>query len=337
MPFDETKYVEVFIKRHRSARVAPGDLISRYDIILPATDAEVSARIKAVRDYWSRLLEGDSIAARIARMCQAEDKRLSAEHGAEMETSAWWQRQQSARQLAIGAAVETAATSLSEHYGPLGMVTNGILDKLADQFNLPHGQARQAARRAGLRVVPGVPEPDTGPTVDVATLARNLSACGAASVPELVHPGAGPFSIVGRYACRDDPGKRLDEDAVSARIAEAAMQGGSATANARLVALETLRKALDSGIDLRNVTIRHLLLVTADSPSPAAAAAELQDRGLELADATLMALAAVESAATRLGTRDDVTGISRVPDESEHARPGQLPGAAPQSPVPEGT
>jgi hypothetical protein len=239
--------------------------------------------------------------------------------------------------LAIGAAVETAATSLSEHYGPLGMVTNGILDKLADQFNLPHGQARQAARRAGLRVVPGVPEPDTGPTVDVATLARNLSACGAASVPELVHPGAGPFSIVGRYACRDDPGKRLDEDAVSARIAEAAMQGGSATANARLVALETLRKALDSGIDLRNVTIRHLLLVTADSPSPAAAAAELQDRGLELADATLMALAAVESAATRLGTRDDVTGISRVPDESEHARPGQLPGAAPQSPVPEGT
>lgn len=319
MPFDETKYVEVFIKRHRSARVVPGDLISRYAITLPATDAEISGRIKAVRDYWNRVSAGDSIAARIARMCRAEDKQLRAEHGAEMETSAWWRRQQSARQSAIGVSIDNAAVSLKQEYGPLGMVTTGILDQLAAKFNLTRGQARRAAQIAGLQLVTGVPRPDAEPIADFAVLVQRLSDCGAASVPDLVHPGAGPFSIIGRYACRDDPGKRLDEAAVAARATEAMAHVGSPVVNARLAALEFLRKALDREVDLRDVALYHLMTV-ADGLRPAGAAvAELQRRGLELADARIVALLAAEDGAgaglsvlpVEPGPRSGTEGASR--------------------------
>src|SRR5271165_7310252 len=132
-----------------------------------------------------------------------------------METSAWWRRQQSARQSAAEASIEQAAASLRQYYGPLGVVTRGTLDRSAAILKINPRQAAQAARLAELRVHAGVSVPEAEPITDFSALLKNMAECGAASVPDLVHPDAGQFSIIERYASRDDPRKRLDEDAVA--------------------------------------------------------------------------------------------------------------------------
>jgi hypothetical protein len=310
MQFDETRYVEDFIKKHRGARTVPGDLISRYSITLPATDAEIGAKVQSVRAYWDNASKGSSMAARIAEMCRAEDKRLRAEHGAAMETSAWWQQQQSARQSAAEALIKEAAASLRQHYGPLRAVSRGALDKSAALLKLTPHQAAQAVEMAGLRVLTGVSVPEAAPIAKFSDLLECMAECGAASVPDLVHPGAGPFSIIERYACRDHPSKRLDEDAVAARTAQAEKRGISAADNARLAALRILRTALQSGVDLRDVALYHLISVARDSPSTDTAKAELRESGLEAFDAEVIAVLAAEERAVA-----DLSGSS--PGEPE--------------------
>ena len=70
MAFNETGYREDFLKRHRGTRTVPGDLIARYAITLPATDAEVAQQVKAVRAYWNKVYNGSSTWAQVAAsMC----------------------------------------------------------------------------------------------------------------------------------------------------------------------------------------------------------------------------------------------------------------------------
>ena len=54
MQFDEARYVQDFIKKLRGARTLPDDLLVRYAITLPATDAEIAAQVNAVRAYWNK-------------------------------------------------------------------------------------------------------------------------------------------------------------------------------------------------------------------------------------------------------------------------------------------
>jgi hypothetical protein len=298
MQFDETQYVQDFIKKHRGARTVPADLISRYAITLPATDDEISAKIKAVRNYWNRVYQGKSMTAQVAAMCRAEDEKLHARHGAAMETGDWWQQQQSARQSAAEASIKIVATDLRHYYGPLGVVTSGTLDKFATKFNLTSGQTTQAAVTAGLRILAKVTLPEAEPIGNFTTLAKRMSECGAASVQDLIHPDAGPFSIIDRYVCLSDPDKRLDAVAVAEQTAEAERRAISATNNARLAALRILRKALLDDVDLRDVVLYHLMTVARQSSSIGIATAELQKIGLEPADASIIAVLTAEQNTT---------------------------------------
>jgi hypothetical protein len=92
MPFDKARYAQEFIRKLRGAHSLPDDLLARYAITLPASDAEIAAQVKAVRAYWNETYTGSSFAAQAARMCRAADERLRAQHGASMETRAWWAR-----------------------------------------------------------------------------------------------------------------------------------------------------------------------------------------------------------------------------------------------------
>jgi hypothetical protein len=345
MQFDETQYVEGFIKKHRGARTAPGDLISRYAIALPAADAEISARVRAVRTYWDTASKGNSMAAQIARMCRAEDRRLSDEHGAAMKTSAWWRQRQSARQSAATASIERATASLREYYGPLGVVTRGALDKSAAILKITSGQAVRAAKLAELRVLADVSVPDAEPIGDFSALVKYMAECGADSVPDLVHPDAGQFSIIKGYTSRDDPGKRLDEDAVGAEIDRAEESGLSTADNARVAALNILRMALRARVDLRDVALYHLITIARDSPSKDTAEEILRETGLEIADAERIAVLPAEeqavgnlsrmyqvatpNAPSRQGTdRVELSAVSRqISASGTDAQPAQDPPA----------
>lgn len=309
MAFDEASYVQDFVKKLRGARVLSDDLMARYAVTLPATDAEIAAQIKAVRAYWNKTYLGKSTLAQVARMCRAEDERLRAEHGTAMETRAWWQKRQSERQSAAEESITFLADELRQAYGQLGVVTSSILDRYAAKLGLTGPQAAQSVERAGLTMVSGVTLPETEPIPTFTALLKSMAECAAASVPDLVHPGSGPFRLVERYVCVGQPAKRLDAVAVDAQSAEADKRGISATEDARRSALKILRKALKDGVDLRDIALYHLVMIGRESLGMSASmiAASLQKTGLERTDAAIVALALAEQ-----NTASGVAGADKV-------------------------
>jgi hypothetical protein len=310
MSFDETGYREEFLKKHRGTRTAPADLMARYAIMLPSTDAEIAAQVKAVRAYWNKVYAGKATWAQVAKLCRTEDERLHAKHGAEMETRQWWQDRQSDRQKDADASITVMADELQRRYGKLGVVSSGMLGQFAASLDLSPEQGSQAAERAGLAVITGVTLPAAEPIGTFNGLLRTMSECAVPSVPELVHPGAGTFRLVDRYECLADPRKRLDAIAVDVRSREADKQRKSATVDARRAALAILRTAVRDGVDLREVALYHMVTIAGDAASVSAeiAAAKLREAGLEARDAAVIAVLVAEQSA-KAGT-----GQQRVPD-----------------------
>lgn len=292
MPFDEAAYVQDFIKKQRRASVLPDDLVARYAITLPATDSEIAAQLKAVRAYWNKTYLGKSTAAQVASMCRAEDERLRAEHGPAMERHAWWEKQQAARQSAAEASIARLAEELRQGYAQLGVVTGGIVEKFAARLGLTGPQAAQAVERAGLKLVTGLSLPESEPIGAFTALLKSMSECGVTSVPDLVHPGSGPFKLVERYVCLADPAKRLDAVAVEAQSTEAERRGINATENARRNALKILRRAVKDGVDLRDLALYHLVAMAREAAqlSPGLAVDELHKTGLDRTDAAVIAV-----------------------------------------------
>jgi hypothetical protein len=310
LPFDEAEYREEFLKRHRGARGAPGDLMARYAITLPATDAEVARQVKAVRAYWNKVYTGKTGFAQVARLCRAEDERLRAEHGAKMETRAWWQARQSDAQQTAEKSIAIMADDLRRRFETLGVVTSAMLGQFAGKLGLTTAQADQAAQRAGLSVIDGVSLPETGPIGNFDALAKAMAQCAAPSVPELVHPGSGRFRLVERYECIADPRKRLDAVSVEAQRAAAEKLGISATDDARRKALTMLSGALRAGVDLRDVALYQMVTIAQASTGVSIdlAAQELRECGLEARDAAIVAVLVAERGGGQGGPGN------RVPD-----------------------
>jgi hypothetical protein len=167
--------------------------------------------------------------------------------------------------VAKGAALYAAAhqTSLAEElrrsHGQLGVVTAGMVAGFAARLNLTLADAQQAVRQAGLKLVEGVSLPDSSPFASFPALVKDMAECVVRSVPELVHPGAGPFRLLERYVCTADQARRLDVVGVEAQSTEADKRAPSVTENARRDALKLLRRAVNDGVDLRDVALFHLV------------------------------------------------------------------------------
>ncbi len=306
MRFDEKRYEE-FLIRHRRNRTNPEDLMERYAITLPASDAEIAAQVKAVRGYWNRICLGNSRASGVAKWCRTQDEVLARQPGTKLESSAWWQRQQAERDSAAESSIQGVAADLKQNYGSLGVVTSGTLDKFAASGRLTSAQAEEAAKRAGLTVIgKDVTLPDAAPMPNFGQLVRDMDECGAASVPDLVHPGSGSFSIVERYECAGDRSKRLDIDAVDTQGREVEKRGASGADNARMRALRILRKANSDGVKLRDVALYHLVEAVSGAPTSTSAKAMLEKIGVSATDAAVIAVLLAER---RTAT---TTGLDKV-------------------------
>jgi hypothetical protein len=307
MQFDEKKY-EQFLILHRRNKTNPEDLIERYGITLPASDAEVKAQVKAVREYWNKIGLGNSRAAAVAKWCRTQDEELRKQPGADVESATWWQRQQSERDAAAEASIQAVSDELRQTYGRLGVVTRGKLDKFAASARLTTSQAELAAQRVGLTVVgENVTLPDTAPLAGFRNLEQDMAECKAATIADLVHPGSGPFRIVVRYECLKDGSKRLDADAVEAQTTEVEKRGVSGADNARVRALRILRKAQRDGVDLRDVALYHLTAIAQDAPTSTSAKSTLERAGVESKDAATIAVLLEERAKAA-----SVSGLDKV-------------------------
>ena len=74
MQFDKDAY-EDFLTKHSKDKTEPVDLLERYAITLPATDAEIAAQLKAVRAYWNQHANGNARISKTAKWCRDQDER----------------------------------------------------------------------------------------------------------------------------------------------------------------------------------------------------------------------------------------------------------------------
>ncbi len=290
MAFDEERYAQDFIKKLRRARSLPDDLLERYAITLPASDQVIAEQVKAVRAYWNKLSSGSSHSAQTAKLCRAEDERLRGQYGPDMETVRWWQARQADRQSRAQASITALAEDLKQGYGQLGVVPSSIVEGLSAKLSLSRADVGQALKQAGLTQVEGITLPSSDPFAGFGALVKSMSQGAVASVPELVHPGAGPFRLFDRYVCTGTPSLRLDAVAVDAQIHEFSKLGPSTTGDARRSALSILRRALKEGVDLRDVALYHLVTLATEyvALSKGIALGKLQEAGLDRHDAAVI-------------------------------------------------
>lgn len=305
MRFNESQYVEDFIKKVRKAPALPDDLLSRYNISLPATDTEIVEHMRAVRAYWNRIYQGSSTAAQVARMCLAADERLRDQHGSAMQTRAWWEARRAEHESAVRASVDILAYELRQRYGHLGIVTVGIVDHFASKLDLSPSESIQAADEAGVTVIESIALPESEPIQNFSALQRSMAECAALSIPSLIHPGAEPFSLIDRYISSSDARKCLDAAAIDRQISETDKLGVSTTVIARRNALVLLRQALKDGADLRQIALYHLVTIGQEfvTLSPSIAADRLVKTGLSRADAALITVV--------LDERNSARGVTR--------------------------
>jgi hypothetical protein len=288
MPLDEPKYKE-FLTVHRKARTNPEDLLERYAITLPASDAEIKAQVDAVRAYWNKISLGSSGISTIAKWCRDRDDELRKQPGADLESVRWWQQAQQANEQKAEGAITELAGSLNQAYGTLGVVTAAAVRNAGKLLSLSPGEAGQAARRAGLTVIDeAIALPDTPLTpVVFDALARDLANCQVPTIPELLHPGSGIFKIVQRYECAGNRSMRLDLAAIDLQISEAG-KNKDASNTTKQDALRKLRDAQTRGISLDVVALFHLMSLV-EGTSAILAKGELERRGVDATDAATIA------------------------------------------------
>lgn len=311
MAFNKDAYVADFIKpRRRAGSLRDDDIVERYALTLPATDADISAVVRAVRAYWNGQRPGTAAAA-ICKLCITEDERLQKQHGGAMLTAAWWQQRATAARKAGAARTGEMAEHLKNAYGQLGVVTRSVVDNFALKFGVQPADGVTAAKQAGLSVVHGVELPESPPisAPQFKELCLDLGACGARTIPALLHPTSGTFTILERYACGDRPELRLDALAVRKQLAEADKRGTSAADTSLRRALNALNSADQSGASLDRLTLHHLVTVASQyvSLGMGVTQTELSKLGLDRTEAAVLAVILAEH-----NTAAGAVGIARV-------------------------
>ena len=305
MAFDQDGYRESYLrpKSRQKPLTLHNDLFERYAITLPATDAEVIERIKAVRSFWNSQQPGTPI-YKYAKLCLGDDERLKAESIGEgrskkdMMSAAWWQAQKRAQDDAARDRVAKLGSLLKDANGAYGVVTRPYLVKYAERVSLDPTQALRAASEAGLEVVDDVALPDDPPIAQYGALEADLGIAGVSTVVELVHPDAGPFRILERFESVGNGALRLDLACVAKQVNEAGKRGTTQIWDARRSALNILRSAAEAGADLRLIVLYHLIQVATGGGMPGTASikAELIGRGLEERDSNILAVVLADRA-----------------------------------------
>jgi len=310
--FDKDKYKE-FLTQHSKDKTNPDDLLERYAITLSRStnDDEVREQLKAVRAYWNQHANGNARISKTAKWCRDRDAELKTKLGGQLETAAWWQETAAAEAKKAQAAVAALTASLAEDYEKIGAVTTANAVAYGSRQGVSAAQAVQAARQAGLLVVDEKLQlPDQPPInpVQFANLIQNLRDAQVKTIPELLHPGSGTFSVVERYNCRKNPALRLNLEAIRQQK-EAAGKAINAANTAKGEALAKLSNAVGSGVDLDSVALYQLVELVKEAPATAAKR-ELVGVGVDESDAKIIAaLLDGRQKATQVNRADQVRGL----------------------------
>lgn len=244
MAFDPDKYRETYLvpKARLKLTSLPDDLMERYAMTVPVTDADVAITMRAVRATWSSQQAG-SLTAKFAKLCIGADEVLKSKHGDRMLSGKWWEEQAANQKKAVGQAVTQLATLLKESHGAFGYLSQNYLDGCAVTLGMSREDSLLAAKQSGLEVLSNGLVPDKAPISEVqnATLESQMATAGALTLVHLLHPEIQEFTIIRGFSVPGNVDARLDGETVGAELLRIDKLLVSPASDARREALRLLR------------------------------------------------------------------------------------------------
>lgn len=314
MSFDPVAYRTTYLEPR--ARQKPptlsDDLLERYAIVLPSTDAEVAAAVKGVRSTWMSQLKGTR-AEKYANLCSGADEQLRAQHGDAMLTASWWTAQAKRSDEASDQMVDQLAALLTSSYGAFGLITQPYLDTCAATLGLSDEKARAAARKSDLRILSGEELPESSPLdkTQYSSLEGYLAAAGVNSIVHLIHPKAHDFSILEKFESPELPDARLDGEAVGNQLVEASRLAVGPANDARRRSLDML-KTFCAGGDLAALALYNIAEIAKRSAGLGAPGIRLQLVKLGVAEADASAIAVLAAEAGVGGARAHASRVEQL-------------------------
>ncbi|MGH3533128.1 MAG: hypothetical protein ACRDQG_00220 [Pseudonocardiaceae bacterium] len=323
--FDFKAYETAVVKplRRWTGRELPDDLVSRYAIDLGMSDADLTQRLAEVRSHWNMGAQSAGKSATTQNLYKAflrADEELKRAHGAELNKIVWWRQHQQARAGARQGEIDELAQTLRKSFGELGLIASGQLEATmrATFAALTPDEAAQALAKAGVSVSTPTELPkSSGVQKTVYDRLRTLLAdAQVATVAELLHGELTSFEILESFRATPGQPNGLTAQAVDSATARENKRSGNQAARE---ALGILSRAAKTGVDLRALTLFHLLDNVREhhghGAPPSALLKQLLQVGLDPAQARQAVFSVLNEAAA-----GPATGLGAIKELLEEGR-----------------
>lgn len=263
--FDPKAYEADVVKplRRWTGRELPDDLVSRYAIDLGMSDSDLVARLAEVRSHWNKSAQSTGKSAITQNLYKAflrADEELKRAHGGELNKIAWWRQHQQTRAGARQGEIDELAQTLRKSFGELGLIAAGQLEATmrATFAALAPDEAAQALAKAGVSVSTPTELPKSSGLQHTVyrTLRARLADAQVATIAELLHAEITTFTILDSFRATPACPEGLTAQAVEEATTRENKRSGNQAARE---ALGILSRAAKAGVDLRELTLFHLL------------------------------------------------------------------------------
>lgn len=260
--FDPKDYEQRVVRPLRG-RKPPDDLLTRYEVHLGLSDAEVAARVAEVRSHWNKAANSTAKSQFLRSVYNAflrEDEQLHAEHGDEMLQISWWRQREAARTRDRKRQVDELVALLEREYGDLGMIVPGPLEAVRDAFgNVAQQDFEEARTGAGIDLVEPCELPAGSGLTDTLyeRLKSLLADAEVSSVPELLHGPLTSLRLLNGFGATPRAPSGLTAEAVGQAIDREDRLSGNRAVREALGILNTA--VTTGGVDLRELALFHLL------------------------------------------------------------------------------
>jgi hypothetical protein len=323
--FDPKTYDASVVKplRRWAGRELPDDLVGRYAVDLGMSDAELIQRLAEVRSHWNKTAQSIGKSAFTQDVCKAflrADEELKRNHGDEFSKIDWWRRHQQARAGARQGEINELALTLRTGFGELGLIAAGQLEATmrATFAALTPDEAAQALDKAGVSVSTPTDLPKSSGLQHTVydTLRRRLADAQVATIGELLHGELTSFAILESFRCTPGQPEGLTGKAVDSATARENKRSGNQAARE---ALGILSRAAKDGVELRELTLFHLLDNVREhhgqGAPPSALLKQLRQVRLDPAEARQAVFSVLNETAT-----SPATGLAAIKELLEQGR-----------------
>lgn len=303
--FDPADYEARVVRPLRGLAQLPDDLITRYAIDLRMDDSQVAEQVRQVRAYWAKKARFETNIGMVCKAFIRAHGELEAKYGDRLHTIRWWQQWDEQRSAARRPEIDQLVTTLRAAFGDIGMITSSQWGAEAAAFpDLSSSEIATATQLAALTVIapdqlPQLPSRSGLSPDSYSTLRQRIIDAGLRSVPALLVDNLRNFRIIDQFSMTPPNANGLSAKSVAAARERINRAADTPTNRAIKEAIGLLETAANQGVDLRALTLFHLLdPVRASRAQPPSLLRQLRQAGLERDEASKIVLSLLSDSAT---------------------------------------